>query len=68
MNSVIAGERRIGSRGWEGIARAGKRNPVVAEGDCILVCIFYVVGFFLHEKKRQLMCPGHMLMMGPADS
>lgn len=47
MNSVIAGERWIAARGWEGSARTGKINPVVAEGgwqDCSVA--FLLWGFF----------------------
>lgn len=58
MNSVIAGERWIASRGWEGIARAGKINPAAAGGGLPrLLCIFYVVGlFFFYTRKKGSSC------------
>lgn len=45
MNSVIVGERWIALQGWEGIARAGKINPV--EGDCQDWAGFFMLWGFL---------------------
>lgn len=64
MNSVIVGERWIALQGREGIARAGKINPV--EGDCQDWSGFLCCGGFWHYNKGQLMRPGHMLTEGPA--
>ena len=57
MNSVIAGERWIASRAWEGIASAGKINPAAAEGDCQDCSVFFMLWGFFALKKRAAHAP-----------
>lgn len=57
MNSVIAGERWIASRGWEGIASTGKINPVAAEGDCQDCSVFFMLWVFFALEKRAAHVP-----------